>query len=58
MIHDAPTASYFSQPALPKADAADLARAVQVLHRRAGIILGDHKKDMAARTLGLRAHHA
>src|SRR5690606_6371819 len=58
MIHDAPPASFLTQPALPKADAADLSRAVQILHRRAGIILGDHKRDMAARTLGLRAHHA
>lgn len=58
MIHDAPAASYFNQPALPKADAADLTRAVHILHKRAGIVLGDHKKDMAARTLGLKAHHA
>ncbi|MGB6242173.1 MAG: CheR family methyltransferase [Castellaniella sp.] len=58
MIDDAASASYFSQPALPKADAQDLGRVVDVLHKRAGIVLGDHKKDMAARTLGLRAHHA
>lgn len=58
MLHDAASPSYFSQPALPKADAQDLARAVTILHKRAGIVLGDHKKDMAARTLGLRAHHA
>lgn len=58
MIHDAASVSYFSQPALPKADAQDLGRTVDLLHRRAGIVLGDHKKDMAARTLGLRAHHA
>jgi chemotaxis protein methyltransferase CheR len=58
MIHDAASISYFSQPALPKADAQDLARVADILHRRAGIVLGDHKKDMAARTLGLRAHHA
>ena len=58
MIHDAASVSYFSQPALPKADAQDLGRTVDLLHKRAGIVLGDHKKDMAARTLGLRAHHA
>ncbi|WP_323017871.1 CheR family methyltransferase [Castellaniella sp.] len=58
MIHDAASVSYFSQPALPKADAQDLGRVVDVLHKRAGILLGEHKKDMAARTLGLRAHHA
>lgn len=56
MLHDVPL-SFFSQPALPQVDAADLARAVRLLHKRAGIVLGDHKKDMAARTLGLRAHH-
>ncbi|WP_322998408.1 CheR family methyltransferase [Castellaniella sp.] len=58
MINDAASVSYFSQPALPKADAQDLGRTADLLHRRAGIVLGDHKKDMAARTLGLRAHHS
>ncbi|MBV2181170.1 MAG: chemotaxis protein CheR [Castellaniella sp.] len=59
MIHDAVSSvSYFSQPALPKAEPQDLARVVDILHKRAGIVLGDHKRDMAARTLGLRAHHS
>ncbi|MGB6006907.1 CheR family methyltransferase [Castellaniella sp.] len=58
MIHDTASVSYFSQPALPKADGQDLGRTVDLLHKRAGIVLGDHKKDMAARTLGLRTHHA
>ncbi|HXE18775.1 CheR family methyltransferase [Castellaniella sp. UC4442_H9] len=58
MLQESPIASYFAQPALPKVDPADLARAVQILHRRTGIVLGDHKRDMAARTLGLRTHHA
>ncbi|CAM5790055.1 CheR family methyltransferase [Castellaniella caeni] len=58
MIHDGASVSYFSQPALPKADAQDLTRVADILHRRAGIVLGDHKRDMAARTLGLRAHHS
>lgn len=58
MIHDTATVSYFSQPALPRADASDLTRVVDILHKRAGIVLGAHKKDMAARTLGLRAHHS
>ncbi len=59
MIHDAVSSvSYFSQPALPKAEPQDLARVVDILHKRAGIVLGDHKRDMAARTLGLRSHHS
>jgi chemotaxis protein methyltransferase CheR len=58
MLHDSPIASYFSQPALPKVEPADLTRAVQILHKRTGIILGDHKRDMAMRTLGMRTHHA
>jgi chemotaxis protein methyltransferase CheR/type IV pilus assembly protein PilK len=58
MIHDSLSVSYFSSPALPKADGQDLTRAVDLLHHRAGILLGEHKKDMATRTLGLRAHHA
>ncbi|WP_417251138.1 CheR family methyltransferase [Castellaniella sp.] len=58
MIHDSLSVSYFSSPALPKADGQDLTRAVELLHHRAGILLGEHKKDMATRTLGLRAHHA
>ncbi|MFT0531524.1 CheR family methyltransferase [Castellaniella hirudinis] len=58
MINDAASVSYFSQQALPKADAGDLSRVIDILHRRAGIVLGDHKKDMAARTLGLRAQHS
>lgn len=58
MQNASPIASYFAQPALPKVEPADLARAVQILHRRTGIVLGEHKHDMATRTLGLRAHHA
>ncbi|WP_323011386.1 CheR family methyltransferase [Castellaniella sp.] len=58
MINDSASVSYFTQQALPKADAADVARVVEILHRRAGIVLGDHKKDMAARTLGLRTQHS
>lgn len=57
MLRDAPIASYFVQPALPQAAPADLERAIRLLHRRTGIVLGDHKRDMAARTLGVRAHH-
>ncbi|WP_322994671.1 CheR family methyltransferase [Castellaniella sp.] len=58
MINDSASVSYFTQQAIPKADAADVARVVEILHRRAGIVLGDHKKDMAARTLGLRTQHS
>ncbi|CAM5190715.1 Chemotaxis protein methyltransferase OS=Castellaniella defragrans OX=75697 GN=HNR28_000436 PE=4 SV=1 [Castellaniella defragrans] len=58
MLHDSAIASYFAQPAVPRADPGDLERAVRMLHHRTGIVLGDHKRDMAARTLGLRTHHA
>ena len=58
MLHDSTVPSYFAQPVLPHAESADLDRAIQILYRRTGIVLGDHKRDMAARTLGLRTHHA
>ena len=54
MSGEALATSFFSQPVLPKAEPAELLRAVQILRRRTGIILGEHKMDMAARTLGLR----
>ncbi|MER1966504.1 CheR family methyltransferase [Castellaniella sp. GW247-6E4] len=49
--------SFFSQPILPRAEPDELSRAVQILRRRTGIVLGEHKMDMAARTLGLRTRH-
>lgn len=47
--------SIFSLPALPEISADDFDRAIAMLKRRAGIILGTHKQEMAERTLGLRA---
>lgn len=56
-MNNAVAPTFFSQPVLPKAETEDLTRAVQTLRRRTGIVLGEHKLDMAARTLGLHTHH-
>lgn len=45
-------------PALPEVGQNDFERAAKLLHARAGIVLGAHKREMAERTLGLRARHA
>src|SRR5690606_18149001 len=47
----------YTLPTLPKATAEDCARAAQLLQERTGIVLGAHKEDMIARSLGLRAKH-
>jgi len=47
--------SIFSLPALPEVSSGDFERARTMLQRRAGILLGQHKRDMAERTLALRA---
>lgn len=47
--------SIFSLPALPEVGSSDFMRAKDLLQRRAGIVLGDHKRDMAERTLAMRA---
>lgn len=47
--------SIFSTPALPQIQPADFERTKSLLHRRAGIVLGTHKRDMAERTLAMRA---
>lgn len=57
-MNDVAARPFFSLPTLPKADAEDLHRAVTALRRRTGIVLGEHKIDMAGRTLGLHAHRA
>lgn len=44
-------------PALPEVGQNDFDRAAKLLHARAGIVLGSHKREMAERTLGLRARH-
>ena len=49
--------SIFSMPALPEVGQNDFERAARLLHTRAGIVLGAHKREMAERTLGLRARH-
>lgn len=47
--------SAFAQPALPEVGDNDFERLVRILRARAGIVLGNHKQEMASRTLGLRA---
>lgn len=47
--------SIFATPILPEVRDGDFERAKNSLHRRAGILLGTHKQDMAERTLALRA---
>lgn len=54
MTNSAQTFAY-SLPTLPRATSADCVRATALLHERAGIILGSHKEDMIARSLGMRA---
>lgn len=47
--------SIFSFPALAQVAPEDFSRATELLQRRAGIVLGSHKREMAERTLGTRA---
>jgi chemotaxis protein methyltransferase CheR len=42
-------------PNLPEVGHEDFGRAARILRGRAGIVLGNHKREMAERTLGLRA---
>lgn len=52
-----PAPSIFAAPALPEVGQNDFERAARLLHKRAGILLGAHKREMAERTLGMRARH-
>lgn len=47
--------SIFTMPVLPEVGHNDFERAARMLHKRAGIVLGDHKREMAERTLAMRA---
>src|SRR5690625_2613829 len=47
--------SIFAPPALPDIDQHDFSRATALLKKYSGIVLGEHKRDMAERALGLRA---
>src|SRR3546814_5049911 len=47
--------SIFTMPDLPEVEPNDFERAARILHRRAGIVLGEHKREMAERTLAMRA---
>lgn len=46
----------FALPAQAKLAPGDFEEAARLLQKRAGIVLGDHKQEMAGRTLALRAH--
>lgn len=48
--------SIFALPAQARLSPGDFEHATRLLQHRAGIVLGDHKQDMAGRTLALRAH--
>lgn len=47
--------SIFTMPALPEVGHNDFERAARILRKHAGIVLGDHKREMAERTLAMRA---
>lgn len=46
--------SIFSTPVLAEVGQHDFERSARILRARAGIVIGSHKQEMAARTLGLR----
>jgi len=48
--------SIFALPAQARISAGDFELAARLLRERAGIVLGEHKQEMAGRTLALRAH--
>jgi chemotaxis protein methyltransferase CheR len=47
--------SIFTMPDLPEIGHNDFERAARILRARTGIVLGGHKKEMAERTLAMRA---
>ncbi|TEA71560.1 chemotaxis protein CheR [Pollutimonas harenae] len=47
--------SIFTMPDLPEVGPKDFERAARILHKRAGIVLGEHKREMAERVLATRA---
>jgi chemotaxis protein methyltransferase CheR len=47
--------SLFATEVLAEVNQQDFDRVARMLHARAGIVLGGHKREMAERTLGLRA---
>lgn len=50
------TSSIFALPAQARLSQGDFEYAARLLQSRAGIVLGEHKQEMAGRTLALRAH--
>lgn len=50
------TSSIFALPAQAQLSPGDFEHAARLLQGRAGIVLGEHKQEMAGRTLALRAH--
>lgn len=45
----------FAAPVLPDVSTSDFKDAISLLHKKSGIVLGEHKRDMAERSLALRA---
>lgn len=45
----------FAAPVLPDVSTSDFKDAIALLHKKSGIVLGEHKRDMAERSLALRA---
>ena len=50
------SSSIFALPAQARLSQGDFDYAARLLQARAGIVLGEHKQEMAGRTLALRAH--
>src|SRR5690606_24431546 len=52
------SSSIFAAPTYPPAHPEDFDRCVKLLQKRAGIVLGEHKREMIGRILGARAKKA
>lgn len=55
MTHLTSESFVYSLPVIPQATRDDFTRTARMLKERAGIVLGEHKEDMVARSLGLEA---
>lgn len=53
MTHLSTESFVYSLPVIPQATREDFIRTARMLKERAGIVLGEHKEDMVARSLGL-----
>lgn len=55
MTHLKADSFVYTLPEIPPATREDFTRTARMLKERAGIVLGEHKEDMVARSLGLQA---